>query len=139
MACHRPVCADQLASILTQIFNRSLEVCEVPSFFKCSTITPVPKKSSITQLKDYRSITLTSVAMKPFKRRVLTHLKDITGPLPDLLQFDYWTNRSEDDSVNMGLHYILQDFSSSGIYARILFVDLCFNSASSLCQLQPVR
>ncbi len=29
-------CADQLAPIITQIFIRSLELCEVPSCFKCS-------------------------------------------------------------------------------------------------------
>ncbi len=34
-------CADQLAPIFTQIFNRSLELCEVPSCFKRSTIIPV--------------------------------------------------------------------------------------------------
>ncbi len=33
-------CADQLAPIFTQIFNRSLELFEVPSCFKCSTILP---------------------------------------------------------------------------------------------------
>ncbi len=37
-------CADQLAPIFTQLFNRSLELCEVPSCFKRSTIIPVPKK-----------------------------------------------------------------------------------------------
>ncbi len=44
--CVTPVClkscADQLAPILTQIFNRSLELCEVPSCFKCSTIITIP-------------------------------------------------------------------------------------------------
>ncbi len=35
--------ADQLAPIFTQIFNRSLELCEVPCCFKRSTIIPVPK------------------------------------------------------------------------------------------------
>ncbi len=35
-------CADQLAPIFTKIFNRSLELCEVPSCFKCSTIIPIP-------------------------------------------------------------------------------------------------
>ncbi len=35
-------------SIFTQIFNRSLELCEVPSCFKCSTIISVPKKPKIT-------------------------------------------------------------------------------------------
>ncbi|KAI2650486.1 putative 149 kDa protein [Labeo rohita] len=44
-------CADHLAPIFSQIFNRSLELCEVPSCFKRSTIIPVPKKPKITGLK----------------------------------------------------------------------------------------
>ncbi len=47
-------CADQLVPIFTKIFNRSLELCEVPSCFKHSTIIPIPKKSKITGLNDYR-------------------------------------------------------------------------------------
>ncbi|CAB1435435.1 unnamed protein product [Pleuronectes platessa] len=38
---------------------------------------------------------LTSVAMKSFERLVLTHLKDITGPLLDPLQFSNQANRQE--------------------------------------------
>ncbi len=34
-------CAEQLASIFTKIFNRSLELCEVISCFKRSTIIPI--------------------------------------------------------------------------------------------------
>ncbi len=120
-------CADQLAPIFTQIFNRSLELCEVPSCFKRSTIIPVPKKPKITGLNDYRHVALTSVAMKSFKRLVLAYLKDITGPLLDPLQFAYRANRSVDDAVNMGLHYILQHLDRPGTYVRILFVD--FSSA----------
>ncbi len=101
-------CADQLAPIFTQIFNRSLELCEVPSCFKRSTIIPVPKKPKITGLNDYRPVAITSVAMKSFERLVLAYLKDTTGPLLDPLQFAYRANRSVDDAVNMGLHYILQ-------------------------------
>ncbi len=81
-------CADQLAPIFTQIFNRPLELCEVPSCFKCSTIIPV---------------------------------------LLDPLQFAYKANRSVDDAVNMGLHFILQHLDRPGTYVRILFVD--FSSA----------
>ncbi len=55
------ICADQLAPIFTQIFNRSLELCEVPSCFKRSTIISVPKKPKITGLNDYRPVALTSV------------------------------------------------------------------------------
>ena len=111
-------CADQLAPIFTRIFNRSLELCEVPSCFKRSTIIPVPKKSSITGLNDYRPVALTSVVMKSFERLVLTHLKGITGPLLDPLQFAYRANMSVDDAVNMGLHYILQHLDSPGTYSE---------------------
>ncbi len=120
-------CAVQLSSIFTLIFNRSLELCELPSCFKRSTIIPVPKKPKITGLNDYRPVALTSVVMKSFERLVLAHLKDITGPLLDPLQFAYRANRSVDDAVNMGLHYILQHLDKPGTYARILFVD--FSSA----------
>ncbi len=120
-------CADQLAPIFTQIFNRSLELCEVPSCFKRSTIIPIPKKSKITGLNDYRPVALTSVVMKSFEKLVLAHLKDITGPLLDPLQFAYRANRSVDDAVNMGLHYVLQHLDRPGAYVRTLFVD--FSSA----------
>ncbi len=49
-----------------------------------------------------------------------------TRPLLDPLQFAYRANRSVDDAVSMGLHYILQHFDKPGNYARI-FVD--FSSA----------
>ncbi len=65
--------------------------------------------------------------MKSLERLVLAYLKDITRPLLDPLQFAYRPNRSVDDAVNMGLHYILQHLDKPGNYARILFVD--FSSA----------
>ncbi|KAK3538300.1 hypothetical protein QTP70_035259, partial [Hemibagrus guttatus] len=88
---------------------RSLELCEVPSCFKCSTIIPVPKKPKITGLNDYRLIALMYVVMKSFERLVLAYLKDITGPLLDPLQFAYRANSSAfntiipDDTTVIGL------------------------------------
>ncbi|KAL0195062.1 hypothetical protein M9458_008634 [Cirrhinus mrigala] len=120
-------CADELAPIFSQIFNRSLELCEVPDCLKRSTIIPVPKKSKITGLNHYRPVALTSVVMKSFEKLVLAYLKDITGPLLDPLQFAYRANRSVDDAVNIGLYFILQHLDRPGTYVRILFVD--FSSA----------
>ncbi|RCU34471.1 hypothetical protein DVA81_19570, partial [Acinetobacter baumannii] len=37
--------------------------------------------------------------MKSFERLVLSHLKSITDPLLDSLQFAYRANRSVDDAV----------------------------------------
>uniref|UniRef100_A0A3B4FQ53 Reverse transcriptase domain-containing protein n=1 Tax=Pundamilia nyererei TaxID=303518 RepID=A0A3B4FQ53_9CICH len=65
--------------------------------------------------------------MKSFERLVLSHLKTLTAPLLDPLQFAYRANRSVDDAINMALHFILQHLDSPGTYARILFVD--FSSA----------
>ncbi|KAK3548246.1 hypothetical protein QTP70_005811 [Hemibagrus guttatus] len=120
-------CADQLAFTFSQIFNRSLELCEVPACFKRSTIIPIPKKPKIKGLNDYRPVALTSVVMKLFDRLVLAYLKNITGPLLDPLQFVYRANRSVDDAVNMGLHFILQHLDKSGTYVRLLLAD--FSSA----------
>ena len=120
-------CADQLAPVFSDIFNSSLEHCQVPACFKASIIIPIPKKQRITGLNDYRPIALTSVVMKVFKRLVLAHLKSITGPLLDPLQFAYRANRSVEDAVNMALHYILEHLDTAGTYARILFLD--FSSA----------
>ena len=101
-------CADQLSPVFSDIFNKSLERCQVPACFKASTIIPVPKKTRITGLNDYRPVALTSVVMKVFERLVLAHLKSITDPLLDPLQFAYRANRSVDDAVNMALHYVLE-------------------------------
>ncbi|KAK3565993.1 hypothetical protein QTP86_024210 [Hemibagrus guttatus] len=61
-------CANQLSPVFTDIFNTSLETCHVPACSKTSTIVPVPKKTNITGLNDYRPIALTSVVMKFFER-----------------------------------------------------------------------
>ncbi|KAK3513338.1 hypothetical protein QTP70_012367 [Hemibagrus guttatus] len=81
------------------IFNRSLELCEVPPCFKHSTIIPIPKKPKITGLNDHRPVALTSVVMKSFERLVLAYLKNITGPLLDPLQFAYRANSSAFNTI----------------------------------------
>jgi len=81
----------------------------------------------MTVLNDYRPVALTSVVMKSFEKLVLAHLKDITGPSLDPLQFAYRANRSVEDAVNMGLHNVLQPLDRPWAYVRILFVD--FSSA----------
>ena len=65
--------------------------------------------------------------MKVLERLVLAHLKRITDPVLDQLQFAYRANRSTEDAVNMALHYTLEHLDTAGNYARILFVD--FSSA----------
>ncbi|KAK3553710.1 hypothetical protein QTP70_007500 [Hemibagrus guttatus] len=102
-----------------------------------SAIVPVPKKTKITGLNDYRPVALTSVVMKSFERLVLSYLKDITDPLLDPLQFTYRANRSVDDAVNMALHFILQHLDSASFNTIIpaLLRDELFqlNVPDSMC------
>ncbi len=74
------------------------------------------------------------VKSKSFERLVLAYLKSSNGPLLDPLQFAYRANRSVDDAVNMGQHFILQHLDRPGTYVRILFVD--FSSAFNTIILQ---
>ncbi|KAI3360543.1 hypothetical protein L3Q82_002422 [Scortum barcoo] len=63
------VCADQLADVFADIFNMSLLQSVVPTCFKETTIVPVPKKTKILSLNDYRPVAaLTSTIMKCFER-----------------------------------------------------------------------
>ena len=116
-----------IAPVFTHIYNTSLELERIPACFKAATIIPIPKKAKVSGLNDYRPVALTSVAMKVMERLVLAHLKSITDPALDPLQFAYRANRSTEDAVNMALHYILQHLDTAATYARILFVD--FSSA----------
>ena len=116
-------CADQLAPVFTDIFNDSLSKQSVPNCFKSATIIPVPKKSIVTSLNDYRPVALTSVVMKVFERLILRYIKECTVGIMDSSQFAYRENRCVEDAVALTLHSILQHLEMSQTYARILFID----------------
>ena len=62
--CLLKLCANQLSSVFTDIFNVSLSQCKTPHCFKKSTIIPVPNKSTASCLNEYRPVALTTVVMK---------------------------------------------------------------------------
>ena len=117
--------ADQLADVLTDIFNISLS-STIPSCFKTTTIIPVPKKSPVSCLKD-RPIALTPTIMKCFERLILRHIKNLLPPTLDLLQCAYRTNCSTDDAITTPLHLALTHLDKKDTYIRMLFID--FSSA----------
>ncbi|KAK3552753.1 hypothetical protein QTP86_022162, partial [Hemibagrus guttatus] len=57
-------CAEQLADVFTDFFNISLTSAVVPTCLRTTTIVPVPKKSTVSCLNDYRLVALTPIAMK---------------------------------------------------------------------------
>ncbi|KAK3521058.1 hypothetical protein QTP70_003329 [Hemibagrus guttatus] len=76
-------CAEQLADVFTDIFNIFL----IPTCLKTTTIIPMPKKSAVSCLNDYRPVPLTHIVMKCFKRLIMRHIKNHLPPLLDPLQF----------------------------------------------------
>ncbi len=60
-------CAEQLTDVLTDIFNTSLSQAVISTSLKSTTIIPVPKKSPVSCLKDYRPIAPTPIIMKCFE------------------------------------------------------------------------
>ncbi|MFY0383420.1 RNA-directed DNA polymerase, partial [Bacillus sp. YIM B13582] len=120
-------CAEQLADVFTDIFNISLSSATVPSCLKMTTIIPVPKKSSVSCLNDYRPVALTPIVMKCFERLVMRHIKTQLPPSLDPMQFAYRPNRSTDDAISTTLHLALTHLDNKDSYVRMLFID--FSSA----------
>lgn len=115
-------CASELAVVFADIFNLSLQQSIVPTCFKRTTIIPVPKKSSVNCLNDYRPVALTSVAMKCFERLIKTHITSLPAVL-DPLQFAYKSNRSTDDAIALALNTALTHLEHNNTYVRMIFID----------------
>ncbi|KAK3518362.1 hypothetical protein QTP86_018292, partial [Hemibagrus guttatus] len=120
-------CAEQLADVFTDIFNISLSSTVVPTCLKTMAIVPVPKKSTVSCLNDYRPVALTLIVMKCFKRLVMRHIKTDLPPSLDPLHFAYCLNRSTDDAITTILCLSLTHLDNKDTYARMLFID--FSSA----------
>jgi hypothetical protein len=73
--------ADELAPVLTHIFNSSLATGEVPSDWKEANVAPIFKKGRQTAPENYHPVSLTSVCCKILesvvKDRIMEHLKKI--------------------------------------------------------------
>ena len=97
-------CADQLASVFTDIFNLSMSESVISTCFKQTTVLTVTKNTKVTCLNDYRPVALTSVAMKCFERLVMAHINTIIPETLDPLQFAYSPNISTDDAISCTPH-----------------------------------
>ena len=120
-------CADQLTEVFTKIFNLSLQLSVVPTCLKTATIVPVPKKSTVNCLNDYRPVALTPIITKCFERLITPLIKSAIPAGLDQHQYAYRANRSAEDAVTTALHTALTHLDHSNTYVRLLSVD--FSSA----------
>ena len=126
------LCCDSLSGVYCTLFNRSFREGRVPKIWKTSTIVPVPKKKTVSQLNDYRPVALTSVPMKCAERIVLRKLREQTSHCQDSLQFAYTAKRNTQDAILTLLHSLYQHLDQPKTYARLLFID--FSSAFNTLQ-----
>ena len=116
-------CADSLTDVLTDIYNTSLNQAIIPASFKATTIVPLPKKSPVSSLNDYRPIALTPIMMKCFERLVKPHLTSTLPTTLDPYQFAYRPKRSTDDAIATALHLCLAHLENKNSHAQMLFID----------------
>ncbi len=97
----------------------SLNQLLVPLAVWAGTIIPVPKKSPVSCINDYRPIALTPIMMKCFERLVMHKIKTSLPNTLDPLQFAYSPNRSTDDAISSTLHLALTHQENKDSYVRI--------------------
>ncbi|KAK3508046.1 hypothetical protein QTP70_011307 [Hemibagrus guttatus] len=94
---------------------------------KTFTIIPVPKKSPVSCLNDYRSVALTPIIMKCFERLVMRQIKDLLPPSLDPMQFAFSSKLLTYDAISTTLHLSLTHLENKDTFVRMLFID--FSSA----------
>ena len=88
-------CASRLSPVLQHLYNLSLGQERIPVLWRTSCLVPVPKKSTPSDLNDYRPVALTSYMMKVLERLVLAHLRLQVGALLDPLQSKHMKQSAE--------------------------------------------
>ncbi len=126
------LCSEQLKSILSKLFQSSINQHIVPVSWKTASIVPVPKSSLPKCKNDLRPVALTPVIMKTCERVVLSKLLPQISPHMDPFQFAYTEGLGVDDAVLTLLHTLHQHLDNLKTSARLLFVD--FSSAFNTIQ-----
>jgi len=66
----------------------------IPSQWKIHKITSIPKKGSLTEIKNYRPISLLCVLSKVLERIIYNKVIEFKRPKLSEIQFEFFKNRS---------------------------------------------
>ena len=83
--------AYDLASVVTHIFNCSLESHTVPNLWKLADITPLPKESNFENCTQLQTISLTNVIIRVFER--LVYRQELSQYVNNFIDFDQFAYR----------------------------------------------
>ena len=140
------LCAQTLAPIFTQIFQKSMDTNKIPTEWKTSEIVPIPKRDPPVVNNDWRPVALTDIIMKCFEKIVKKLLLEQTHGNLDPLQFAYTANRSVEDPTLCMTNDILRHLDEpskpdSHKFAKILFIDFssAFNTVQPYLMIQKLK
>ena len=68
--------AEYIASPLTFIINNLIEESKFPDQWKIAHVSPIPKVTNPTELKDYRPISILPILSKVYEKQVLHQITD---------------------------------------------------------------
>ncbi|CAB3996921.1 RNA-directed DNA polymerase from mobile element jockey [Paramuricea clavata] len=117
-------CAHQIAPSLCLLFNKSLRHGSLPEEWKLANIIPpIHKKGDISNVENYRPISLLCVTSKVLERCVLRNLRDYLMSLMNSAQHGFIPGRSCTTQLVEVLHYI-GSILDSGKQTDIIFMDM---------------
>ncbi|KAJ8381297.1 hypothetical protein SKAU_G00020750 [Synaphobranchus kaupii] len=116
--------AEDLAPVITHLFNQSFTEGKLPSFWKSANVVPIPKEPGANQLNQFRPISLISVIAKLLEKCMLKRTSDhILSVVKD--QFAYQKKSSTTIALVKAYQSWLTALDSrEGTVIRVLLADM---------------
>lgn len=123
-------CYSSLSFPLSMLFNQSLQQGNVPSFWKVSYVTPVPKKGPKNDVTNYRPITILSAIPKLFESIVLDKLLPLFSSLIIPQQHGFLPRKSVTSNLLQYLNYISDNIQGSQVDSIYIDLSKAFDSVN---------
>ena len=107
---------------MLDFYNGALENGSFPDQWRNLLIVPVPKKGDLTKTRNYRGISLTSVALKTLNKMILNRLLPHVEPLLRDNQNGFRPGRSTTSHI-LALRRLLEGVTERKLTSVILFID----------------
>ena len=105
-------CATNLSLPLAHLFNTCIQTSSLPDEWKVHKIVPIPKCSDISDIKNYRPISLLCIVSKVLEQIIYDKIIDFIHPLLSQHQFGFLKNRSCLTQLLLSFSYIVSSLES---------------------------